>query len=303
MGCPTPTRDIELADRSDADHWLRQESAHWFRALHAAASAGRHREVIGVALRLHWFSDRWLQWGRWHELFSLGATSAGFVGDAEHADLLGHVGWAQIVEREAFTDAAATAARAESLARGAGATLQEAWAVFYRAWAESRLDRIDDAVVSAHAAFELFDEVHDPAGAAQALMLAVFALRQAGRNAEVQARADLVLDYLDRESLDDYVAICTRANAAMYSAQAALALGTPEVALGWADRSVGYADSIGFHRVGAEAAAVHAEATLELGRQDAAIAELAGVLARFEAMGARERADAIRARRQRLLVV
>ena len=298
---PQPVRDLELPDRVTADRWLRQESAHWFRALQSAASGGRHARVVDVARSLHWFSDRWLRWGRWLELFSLAADSAAAIGPAEHADLLGHVAWAQIVEREDFARAVETARRAERLATEAGVVLPLAWATFYRAWAEARLGDLDGSVAAARAAFDAFRSARDAEGAAQALMLAVFALRQAGRDDEVQAHADAVIAHLDREALDDYVATCTRANAAMYSAQAARALGDLEGALTWSERAVGYADPIGFHRVAAESAAIHAAAQVELGRRDAALAELEGVLGRFEATGERERAEETRRLRERLL--
>ena len=95
---PDPLVDLESSDR--AQSWLREESEHWLIALHESAKVGEHQLVIDVAESLHWFSDWWVHWGHWHEVFSLAVQAARVLGD-DHAlaTQLGYLSWAETYTR------------------------------------------------------------------------------------------------------------------------------------------------------------------------------------------------------------
>ena len=128
--------DTDFADRTAAADWLRTESAHWVAALRAAADRGSHRTVVDTAEALHWFSDIWPEWGRWHEVFGLAAQAARALDDPRVlARQLGYVAWAQIVELGDLDAAADTADRALAAADRSGDVHEVGWARFYVQWA------------------------------------------------------------------------------------------------------------------------------------------------------------------------
>jgi hypothetical protein len=83
-----------FACAEDADQWIRAESEHWLAALGAAALAGEHDVVVHAASALHWFSDRWVDWSRWVEVFQLGYDSAERLGNpGRQAEFLNYLAW------------------------------------------------------------------------------------------------------------------------------------------------------------------------------------------------------------------
>ncbi len=97
---PVPDPLVELATSDQAQAWLREESEHWLIALQESAKVGEHQLVIDVAESLHWFSDWWVHWGHWHEVFSLAVQAARALGDDDAlATQLGYLSWAETFTR------------------------------------------------------------------------------------------------------------------------------------------------------------------------------------------------------------
>ncbi len=138
-GAPSPDWrglvDLSTADR--ARQWLRDQGINWLAALRAAAEAGEHSVVVEVAESLHWFSDQWIFWGHWTEVFDLAARSAEELGDhVMRATHLNYCAWTLIVCESRPADGLSVAAEALAVANRAGDVLQQAWAYFYQGWAE-----------------------------------------------------------------------------------------------------------------------------------------------------------------------
>jgi hypothetical protein len=72
---------VDLSTSEAAAAWLRAESDNWFGAVRIAAAQGWDRTVVETADVLHWFSNHWLLWPHWHELFTLARTAAERMGD------------------------------------------------------------------------------------------------------------------------------------------------------------------------------------------------------------------------------
>ncbi|NUR29874.1 MAG: transcriptional regulator, partial [Catenulispora sp.] len=146
----------------DADQWLRMESEHWLPALGAAALAGRHEAVVAGVSALHWYSDHWVDWPRWAEVFLLGHDSAERLGQpGRQAEFLNYVAWTHTLPWRDKRNVLPYAARALELARTAGDVLQEAWAWEYTARAQARLGELVEAMAAAERAAALFEQVGD----------------------------------------------------------------------------------------------------------------------------------------------
>ena len=100
----TPTDgqlSVDLPTRDAAGTWLQTEADNWFGALHIAATHRWDRQVVETTEALHHFSDRWLQWAHWYELFALGAAAAERLDDAvAQAKQLTYASRAQAQRRE-----------------------------------------------------------------------------------------------------------------------------------------------------------------------------------------------------------
>jgi tetratricopeptide (TPR) repeat protein len=173
-----PLQTAELAER-----WLRAEAANWFAALRAAALDGEHQRVVDVAEALHWFSDRWIHWGNWTELYSLSATAAQALGDYSLAAThVSYVSWAFNVCLGDQAGAIAKAEEAFALAERAGDVAQQGWAKYYLGWA--RMDQMEDwagALAADEEAFDLFRRAGDREGLAQALSAVARCHERVGR--------------------------------------------------------------------------------------------------------------------------
>ncbi|MGW0585696.1 tetratricopeptide repeat protein, partial [Streptomyces sp. NPDC002920] len=171
-GAPPPGRvrtvDLSTADRARV--WLRAEGANWLAALRAAAVAGEHTTVVEVAEALHWFSDQWIFWGHWPEVFGTAARSARELGDPVlEATHLNYHAWALLTCEDRPEDSLARSAEALAIARGAGDLRQEAWSHIYRAMALRRLGDYAPAAEHMRRAAPLFEAVGDLPGTLQAL--------------------------------------------------------------------------------------------------------------------------------------
>jgi transcriptional regulator with XRE-family HTH domain len=202
-----PTRDADeagdagvgLPDAETARAWIQREWRHWWWAFQEAASAGRHATVVDVADSLHWFSDRWSDWGHWRDLFALSAASARALGDSRLEGVhLGYVAWADIME-QADPRSAVRAARASGdAARAAGDRSVEAWASFYEAWALSNGGDHDAGRTPAATAVSVFSAIGDVDGRRQATVLLAIVLGRLGD----AAAADAAFDEFERDARD-----------------------------------------------------------------------------------------------------
>ncbi|TDE92686.1 XRE family transcriptional regulator [Occultella glacieicola] len=185
---------VPLRCADDARAWLTAEADNWFPALQRAARADAHERVIEVAESLHWFSDLWPTWGRWHTLFGASAEAAQSLGDEGlRATHLGYLAWAQRRCRGDHAAAMAAAGAGLEAARRSGDPVLTAWAQYYVAWTA----REDDPVLSlsgAAAAAGLFRQVGDREGLPQAIMCRAIALARLGRATEAVGTLREVVD-------------------------------------------------------------------------------------------------------------
>ncbi|MFB7781045.1 ATP-binding protein [Streptomyces bauhiniae] len=162
------TVDFPNADK--AREWLQTEAANWLGALRSAAADGDHATVVEVAESLHWFSDQWIFWGHWPEVFGTAARSAEALGDplllATH---LNYQAWSLLICEGRPEDSLPYSARALDAAREAGDLVQQAWAHHYAGWAHAlRKDGLAGEHVAAAA--ELFEAAGDLYGMFQGLI-------------------------------------------------------------------------------------------------------------------------------------
>ncbi|MFJ2952771.1 ATP-binding protein [Streptomyces sp. NPDC087226] len=200
-GAPPPawqgTVDLSSADR--ARRWLQAEGANWLAALRAAAAAGEHAVVVEVAEALHWFSDLWIFWGHWPEVFATAADSAEALGDPlGQATHLNYHAWALIVCEGRPRDGFARSVRARRAAERAGDLTQRAWSHFYSAWALQMQDELTSAVEHNHRSAELFEAADDVHGTIQTRVGHIELLLSTGRFAEAVAETSRALGFLDR---------------------------------------------------------------------------------------------------------
>lgn len=195
---------VGLPDAETARSWIEREWRHWWWAFQATAVAGHHTTVVDVADSLHWFSDRWSDWGRWRDLFALSVTAAQALGDARLEGVhLGYVAWAEMIER-ADHAAAVRAARASGrAARAAGDRSVEGWASFYESWALSTGGDHEAALVAAARAVSVFAEIDDVDGRRQASVRLANVLGRLGDGAAAGAAFDeLERDASERLAVD-----------------------------------------------------------------------------------------------------
>ncbi|MGV9263357.1 ATP-binding protein [Kitasatospora sp. NPDC003701] len=256
-----------------AQAWLEAESANWLAALRVAAAAGRHDEVVRTAESMHWFSDRWTNWGHWPTVFGLSRTAAHALGDdvlaATHANYLA---WAVHYCSHQPRESSAIAEQAAELARRGGDVTQEAWAHFYAAAAAVRLGESAEAVSRARRSAELFAAAGDREGRPQALLALASAQAATGSLGDAVTTTDAILGLLADPATAPaaHISDFTRTNALAQQGRALLALGRPE------DAERTYAEA---RTVGARVAVPLLQAIAALGQAQA-----------LTRLGARERA-------------
>ncbi|WP_115789802.1 helix-turn-helix domain-containing protein [Arthrobacter silvisoli] len=264
-----------------ARRWLIAEADHWYSAYRAAAARADHSTVLAVADSLHWFSDLWLAWGRWHELFAVSAAAAASLADPlQQARHLGYLAWAQLTE--SFDPAAArtTAEAALGAAREAGDAQQCGWAGFYLAWSSLRLGDLDTATRRADAAASDFAAAGDVEGQLQARSIRTDIRSKGDPEAAISEYRELV-DFVRQsgDRLPRNIRVVTETNAHAIIASTLLGLGDFEDAVAAASDALS-AGTPGEFPSGQAAAHRHRGlAALALGRYEAARADLVDALA------------------------
>lgn len=269
--------DVDLHDVDAAQAWLRAESGNWLAALRRAATAGDHHRVVAVADALHWFSDLWVTWDAWPDVYDWSADAATALGDdrlvAVHE---GYRSWAQAVCRRDRAVASAAATRSLEAARRAGDVAQEGWALNYRSYIATHQGDLVAARTDAEAAVALMLAAGDREGAPQAMLGLSRVLSRLGLLDEAIA---LIRDTVARVSDPAHrpraqVAAFTEANAHSHLAGALVRAGRwPEVVEA-ATEAIRLAEPLGVPNILAAARLDRGLAALELGRPRDALADL-----------------------------
>ncbi|GII58562.1 hypothetical protein Pth03_69510 [Planotetraspora thailandica] len=181
---------VTLDSREHANDWLQAEGATWLEALRSAARRGEYSTVVEVAGSMYWFSDQWVQWGHWREVFELSSSAARAMGDRrQEAVLLNYLSWALIVCEGRKEEAEATALRALELAFEVGDVRRQGWALYHAAWAvEGDPANVERELDYSQRAADLLLQAGDLEGYPQAMVQHTGALRWAGRAEEASER-------------------------------------------------------------------------------------------------------------------
>ncbi|MFE9122727.1 ATP-binding protein [Streptomyces sp. NPDC007172] len=199
-GAPPPTWQgmADLSSAEAAREWLQSEGVNWLAALRAAAAAGEHARVVEVAEALHWFSDQWIFWGHWPEVFATSARCAQALGDPLlEATHLNYHAWALMVCESRFQESLDRSAQAFAAAERAADPGQQAWAHNYRAWAFRKLGDYAAADDHTQRSGRLFEAAGDLHGSLQARHAAALSLLEQGRFEEALGSFRQTLTFLD----------------------------------------------------------------------------------------------------------
>ncbi|WP_436953984.1 ATP-binding protein [Streptomyces sp. SudanB182_2057] len=216
-GAPPATwrSDVDLSTADRARQWLQDEGANWLAALRAAAAAGDHATVVEVAEALHWFSDQWIFWGHWPEVFATAARSAQALGDPLlEATQINYHAWALLVCEGRHHDSLDRSAQGLAAARRAGDLSQQGWSHKYSAWALRLLGDHAEAARHNSEAAALFEAAGDLHGALQAMVEHDQLLVYGGRHEEAITAVTNTLSFLDQvgDRIVSHVAEFTRMN-------------------------------------------------------------------------------------------
>jgi transcriptional regulator with XRE-family HTH domain/tetratricopeptide (TPR) repeat protein len=204
---------VDLSSTDLARRWLKAEGLNWLAALRRAAANGDHARVVDVAEALHWFSDQWISWVHWPEVFGTAAKCAQALGDPLlEATQLNYHAWALLVCEGRPRDSIERAGQALDAARRAGDPAQEAWAHQYRGWALRKLGdhaASDEDVVRAA---ELFEAAGDLLGSIECMHGRALNLAARERHEEALEAYRRTLAALDRagERVPPHIADVTR---------------------------------------------------------------------------------------------
>ena len=267
------TDGVSFPDAETAQTWIRQEVVHWWPALRATAALGDHATVVDVADALHWFSDLWVEWGHWHEFFSLAVTSArALVDPRQEAMHLGYRAWAEIIELGDPEAALATAGLALAAAETSADTDQRGWALFYVGWAAMVLRRYDASASAARDAVTAFNRAGNWDGAAQAMVLIAKVHGDRGEHDLSLRDFQDILRQVDLGSgrEDALVLKITACSAHRFISSSLLALGRPVEAVASATAAVALAEDINSAAHLASALRMLVVAQLAAGNIDAA---------------------------------
>ncbi|CAM5600087.1 ATP-binding protein [Streptomyces aurantiogriseus] len=216
-GAPPPTwrGTVDLSSADRARRWLQAEGLNWLAALRAAAAAGNHAAVVEVAEALHWFSDQWIFWGHWSEVFGTAADSAQALGDpVVEATQLNYHAWAVLLCEGRPYDSLSRSALALEAAQRAGDLAQQAWAHNYAAWAHRLLGDYASAIEATRESARLFESADDLHGTLQAMLGLSIVLLDAGRPEEALACDLRSLAFLDEagDRVEPHIAAMARLN-------------------------------------------------------------------------------------------
>ncbi|MET9110177.1 hypothetical protein [Streptomyces zhihengii] len=165
--------------------------------------------VVEVAEALHWFSDQWIFWGYWPEVFALAVSSARVLGDPVWvATHLNYQAWALIVCEHRPAEGFNLALQAREAAENAGDLTQQAWAHYYLAWALQVQDDHDTAIVHNQRAAHLFAAAGDLHGTLQTMCGHAIHLKSVGHTGAAVRQIRDALDFLDRhaDAVEDHIA-------------------------------------------------------------------------------------------------
>ncbi|WP_327588401.1 helix-turn-helix domain-containing protein [Nonomuraea sp. NBC_00507] len=174
---------VTLDSQQEAGEWLQAEGTAWLEALRSAAQRGEHATVVEVAESMNWFSDQWIRWGHWREVFDLSSSAARAMGDRlQEAAHLNHLSWALSQCEGRMEEGEATALRALELAREVGDIRQQGWALVSASWTirgdPANLEReLDYTRRAADLLLQARDREFYPA----AVSAYIYGLRRAGR--------------------------------------------------------------------------------------------------------------------------
>ncbi|MGW7493641.1 helix-turn-helix domain-containing protein [Streptomyces luteogriseus] len=279
-----PGRLVALDDRERAARWIRAEGDTWLAAFREAAAHGEHARVAEVAEAMHWFSDHWVSWGHWVEIYERAAAAGAALGDAAleatHRNYLAWAYWACARRHDEAVESAGTALR---LARTAGDVRQQAWAHAYLGWLRDAVDDMAAAADHYHRAAELFTEADDVNGYLQVSCGMIRVLRGAGRAQQAVETCRGIMDTLADPRHQDRIPANVREFTALTAVYAVsfvhLDEGRWEEAVD-ALRSIrGQFDDRGWHKQAGKVRLHLAHALARLGERAEAAAEYRAVLA------------------------
>jgi tetratricopeptide (TPR) repeat protein/DNA-binding XRE family transcriptional regulator len=295
---------VPLPSAAAAERWLQAEAPNWLAALRAAARAGRAERVVTVAESLHWFSDRWMYWGHWHEVFALSRDAARQTGDRGlEATHLNYLAWAQSACQGRHEQSVRSALAAATLAASAGDLSQQGWALFYAGRARLRADRAEPALELVREAAELFRRAGDNDGRSQALATAAISLAQAGRHAESVSAWREISQILDDPGLAPHPRLALWTRAVSQEAASYAALGQPARAVASFEARLAAAAELGVPNVEAQALEEFAILRQERGEAGAADRLLRQAIDIYAAIGEDQRAQQARDRLSRVAAV
>ncbi|WP_051639823.1 helix-turn-helix domain-containing protein [Cellulomonas sp. URHE0023] len=284
----TPTEPgaagIAFPDAESADAWIRLEDHQWWSAMQAAADAGEHTVVVDVADALHWYSEKWLEWGSWLELFRLAVESARALGDTRlEAMHLGYLVWATNLETGDRVVGLRIARLAVAAAEASGDHQQGGWAHFYLAWMLTRTD-LDAGLAACREALVQFELAEDSDGAAQAMIMLSQMLHSSGDDERAIEEYQRVLEHLEvnRSRTHDLVHTITTLSLHQRMCQTFLALGRATDAVRSATTALAAAEAVGSPTRVAEMLRLRATAHLAAGGTDAAAADVVLALGKLD---------------------
>ncbi|MYV68009.1 helix-turn-helix domain-containing protein [Streptomyces sp. SID2131] len=290
---------VDLSTAEHARRWLRIEGVNWLAALRAAAAAGDHAVVVEVAEALHWFSDQWIFWGHWPEVFATAARCAQALGDPVlEATHLNYHAWALLVCEGRHHDSLDRSAQALAAAVRAGDLPQQGWAHKYTAWAFRLLG--DYAAAARHngEAATLFEAAGDLHGALQCRVEHDQILVDGGRPEESVAEILDTLSFLDQagDRIEPHIADFTRTNLRVLIGGAHAQLGN------WSEAAEHLRVAVELCRAGGNAA-MESRALVHLGNSLLAAGDRAGARDAFSrclALGAAADPQRLTEARERL---
>ncbi|MGW6208447.1 ATP-binding protein [Streptomyces sp. NPDC055089] len=274
-GAPPPTWQgtVDLSTAERARQWLQAEGDNWLAAFRAAATAGDHATVVEVAEALHWFSDQWIFWGHWPDVFRTAVRCARALGDpSAEATQLNYHAWALMICEGRHRESVERSALALAAARRAEDLSQQAWAHYYSAWALGLLG--DHAAAAPHnrETVRLFEAVGDLHGTLQARSNTAQNLSLGGRHEESITEIRRTLAFLDEagDRIEPHIAAFTRTTLQMNIGLAHTALGNWPEAAGHLRTAADLWRDSGNHGVESRALIRLGDALLAAGRRDEA---------------------------------
>ncbi|WP_239150457.1 hypothetical protein [Streptomyces sp. SID13588] len=285
-GAPSPdlSRLVPLDDPEQALRWLKVESDNWLAVFREAAEVGEHARVIEVAEAMHWFSENWVSWGHWVEIYER-ATQAGaalhdMLLEATHYNYLSWAYWACEGRHDEAVAAATSALR---LATACGDIVQQAWAHNYLCWLQQAVKDTSHAVDNVLRSRELFSQADDIIGYLQAASGSIGLLRTAGRMQEAVTAYREIMEALsdprNRDRIPPDVRDLTASIAGNYVSFVHLNQGHWQDAVDVLRPMRGQFEARGYHRHGGKVHLYLAHALAHLGENAEAAAEYRAVLA------------------------